>query len=98
MTIQTVLCNVAKVAPNRYKSNLIGNFLLMNPADYSLVEKLQKKKKWKKERKKEKKIQQYPDKTTMADIVLLVLATCYISQDWVGVVFPLAMVVLALGR
>ena len=34
----------------------------------------------------------------MADIVLLVLATCYISQDWVGVVFPLAMVVLALGR
>ena len=78
MTIQTVLCNVAKVAPNRYKSNLMGNFLLMNSADYSLVEKLQKKK---------KKIQQYPDKTTMADIVLLVLATCYISQDWAGVGF-----------
>ena len=28
----------------------------------------------------------YPDTTTMADFVLLALATCYISQGWVGVV------------
>ena len=66
----------------------------MNSAHYSLVEKLKKKN----PKKINKKIQLYPDKTTMADIVLLVLATCYISQDWVGVVFPLAMVVVALGR